>query len=346
MKAQETSPSPTLPPDAPNTLHEAILYYADPAHCLAELIEARWPGGEVECPHCSSPDVTFIKTRRVWQCKSCRKQFSIKVGTVMEDSPIGLDKWLCAIWLITNAKNGISSYEIHRAIGVTQKTAWFLLHRIRLAMHNGSLTKLSGTVEADETFIGGLEKNKHEGKKLKAGRGAVGKTAVMGILERGLKDENGKPRKGKGEHSKVIAEVITDTSRKTLHGKIKARVSAGSSVHTDSLPAYRGLEPDYVHAFVDHAIAYVAGRVHTNGLENFWCLLDRMVKGTYIRPEPFHLARYIDEEVFRFNNRGDNDAGRFREVLKTITGRRITYKGLTASYVAYLDVVLPRQSEK
>lgn len=258
-----------------------------------------------------------------WQCKNkaCRKQFSIKVGTVMEDSPIGLDKWLCAIWLITNAKNGISSYEIHRAIGVTQKTAWFLLHRIRLAMHNGSLEKMSGTVQADETFIGGLEKNKHESKKLHAGRGAVGKAIVVGLLEQG----------GHAEPSKVKAKTVKDTSRKTLHGEVEANVKAGSELHTDAWRGYVGLSPQYVHAIVDHAVEYVNGHVHTNGIENFWSLLKRTIKGTYVAVDVPHLDAYLDEQAFRFNERKDSDAGRFVKVLGGVNGKRLTYKQLTSS---------------
>lgn len=319
----------------PKTLQEAIIFYANPDRCLELLINLRWQEG-VTCPYCAVKDVTFMASVRRWQCKNkaCRKQFSIKNGTVMEDSPIGLDKWLCAIWLITNAKNGISSYEIHRAIGVTQKTAWFLLHRIRLAMQNGTLEKMSGTVEADETFIGGLEKNKHEDKKLHKGRGSVGKTAVMGILER-AEDEEAK--------SKVRAKVIHDTGKKTLHAEIKKEVTAFSELYTDAWKGYRGLSAEYIHKFVDHAVNYALGQVHTNGLENFWALLKRCLKGTYISVEPFHLFRYLDEQVFRFNNRGENDRGRFLLAVGAAAGKRLTYAELTSFYLAYYDEVMPRQ---
>ncbi len=324
----------------PKTLQEAIIFYANPARCLELLIELRWPDGVV-CPYCAGKAVTFMPTAGRWQCKNkaCRKQFSVKVGTVMEDSPIGLDKWLCAIWLTTNAKNGISSYEIHRAIGVTQKTAWFLLHRIRLAMQNGTLEKMSGTVEADETFIGGLEKNKHEDKKLHKGRGPVGKTIVLGVLERAEEvaaEDKDAPK------SQVRAKVIQDRAEKTLKAEIKKEVTAFSELYTDAWKGYRGLSPEYIHEFVDHAVAYAIGQVHTNGLENFWALLKRCLKGTYISVEPFHLFRYLDEEVFRFNNRGENDRGRFLLALGSVAGRRLTYEELTSSYLAYYDEVLPR----
>lgn len=328
----------------PKTLQEAIIFYTSPARCLELLIELRWPDG-IACPYCKGEAVTFMPTAGRWQCKNkaCRKQFSIKVGTVMEDSPIGLDKWLCAIWLITNAKNGISSYEIHRALGVTQKTAWFLLHRIRLAMQNGTLEKMSGTVEADETFIGGLGKNKHEDKKLHKGRGPVGKTIVLGVLERA---ETTSPKEAAEDKdapkSQVRAKVIQNRAEKTLKAEIKKEVSAFSELYTDAWKGYRGLSPEYIHEFVDHAVAYAIGQVHTNGLENFWALLKRCLKGTYISVEPFHLFRYLDEEVFRFNNRGENDRGRFLLALGSVAGKRLTYEELTSSYLAYYDEVMPR----
>lgn len=307
----------------PKTLQEAILYYADPDKCLELLIELRWPDGVV-CPYCQSKSVKYMKSVRRWYCSACRsKQFSIKVGTIMEDSALSLDKWLCAIWLITNAKNGISSYEIHRAIGVTQRTAWFLLHRIRFAMHNGSLEKMSGRVEIDETFVGSKEKNKHESKKLNAGRGAVGKAVVMGLLEHGDKETDKKA-------SRVHAKVVTDTSRTTLHREVRATVEAGSELHTDAWRGYNGLAPEYVHQIVDHAIEYVRDNVTTNGLENFWSLLKRTVKGTYVSVDPTHLDAYLAEQIFRFNNRKTNDAGRFVKATGGINGKRLTYKHLVS----------------
>jgi transposase-like protein len=298
----------------PQALLEAIKYFADADNALNFMISLRWPDG-ITCPRCASKSNNFIKTRRLWICKDCKKNFTVKQGTVMEDSPIGLDKWLTAVWMIANCKNGISSYEIHRGLGITQKSAWFLLHRIRLAMQNGSFDKLSGTIEADETFVGGLSKNMHKSKREAKiqGRGAVGKTIVMGILER---------------HGKVRAKVVPNTSQETLHGEIKANVEKGSEVFTDQFPAYNGLAPDYVHKFVNHAIEYVKDNVHTNGIENFWSLLKRALKGTYISVEPFHLFRYVDEQSFRFNNRKDNDAGRFLKACSTMAGRRLTYKNL------------------
>ena len=200
----------------------------------------------------------------------------------MEDSPLGLDKWLTGIWLIANAKNGISSYEVHRALGITQKSAWFLLHRIRLAMQSGSLGMLKGEVEVDETFIGGKARNMHTKKRAEKihGRGASGKAIVVGVLERG---------------GQVRTKVIEDTRKKTLQDEVRANVEAGSLVCTDALPSYVGLAPNYVHEAVDHAVEYVRGNVHTNGLENYWSLLKRCIKVTYVSVEPFHLFRYHDE---------------------------------------------------
>ncbi|MEN3335673.1 MAG: hypothetical protein V7641_5038 [Blastocatellia bacterium] len=299
----------------PQTLLEAIRYFSDADNCLSFMIKIRWADGPT-CPRCESKQANFIKTRRLWICKDCKKNFTVKQGTIMEDSPIGLDKWLSAIWMIANDKNGISSYEIHRGLGITQKSAWFLLHRIRLAMQNGSLEKFSGPVEADETYIGGLARNMHKSKraaKIK-GTGGSGKAIVMGILERS---------------GDVRTKVIENTSRETLHGEIRAHVALGAEVHTDAWPAYQGLSPDYVHQVINHAIEYVRGHVHTNGIENFWSLVSRCLKGTYVSVMPFHLFRYLDEQGFRFNNRKFNDSQRFLMVCNQMSGRRLTYKQLT-----------------
>jgi transposase-like protein len=306
----------------PETLQEAIIYFADPENALSFMAALRWPDGKAHCPRCDSENAGFLKTRRLWKCRDCAKQFSVKAGTVFENSPLGLDKWLPAVWLIVNAKNGISSCEIARALGVTQKTGWFVLHRIRLAMQNGSFTKMGGIVEADETFIGGLAKNMHEGERAKRikGRGASGKDVVMGLLERG----------NKNRASRVRAKVVKTTDRASLHAEIESSVSKGACVFTDALPAYAGLDRDYIHAAVDHAVEYVSGMVHTNGLENFWSLLKRTVKGTYVSVNAEHLFRYLDEQTFRYNERKDNDKGRFLKAIAGIIGRRLTYLSLIA----------------
>jgi transposase-like protein len=262
----------------PKTLQEAIVYFSDTANCRAYLVARRWPDG-VTCPRCGSKDVLFLEKYNRWHCreKHDAPQFTLKTGTIMEDSPIGLDKWLTAMWQIVNCKNGISSYEIHRALGITQKTAWFLDHRIRLALTSGSFEKLAGEVEADETFIGGKARNMHVGKRQRriTGTGGKDKTAVMGIMERG---------------GKVRTVVIPNRKKKALQAEVKKHVEAGSALYTDALLSYEGLAGDYAHQVIDHAVQYVDGRVHTNGLENFWSLLKRGIAGTYVSVEPFHYS--------------------------------------------------------
>ncbi|HEY7460324.1 MAG TPA: IS1595 family transposase [Gemmatimonadota bacterium] len=311
----------------PKTLLEAIRHFADQDVCLSFMVGLRWPDG-VTCPTCGSREVRFLSTRRLWQCKGQhpRRQFSAKVGTVFEDSPIGLDKWLAAIWMIANAKNGVSSYEMSRALGVTQKTAWFMLHRIRLAMQTAHFQKMGGEVEVDETFIGGRARFMHKGKRAQKikGTGGMGKAAVMGLLE----------RHGADGHSVVRTAVVPNTRRHHLREKIREHVASGSEVFSDKLGSYRGLEDEYVHKVIDHAEAYAKGKVHTNGLENFWSLLKRAIKGTYVNVEPFHLFRYLDEESFRYNTRKATDASRFQRLLGAVLGKRVTYEQLIGAQPA------------
>ncbi|HVC51471.1 MAG TPA: IS1595 family transposase [Stellaceae bacterium] len=306
----------------PRTLIEAIRYFADPDVALQTMVELRWPDG-VHCPTCGRTDPRFIATRRMWECKERhpRKQFSAKVGTIFEDSPIDLGKWFAAIWMVANCKNGISSYEMHRALGVTQKTAWFMDHRIRLAMKTGSFLKMSGEIEADETFIGGLAKNMHKHEKTRKikGTGGSGKEAVLGIVERG--DENGK--------SRIKASHIPNVRRITLQTAVRDTVEPGSHLYTDALRSYLGLGDAYTHETIHHAVAFVDGNVHTNSVENFWSLLKRTLKGTYVSVDPAHLDAYLDEQVFRFYERGYNDSARFRKVASSVAGRRLTYAELT-----------------
>jgi len=320
----------------PKTLQEAILYFASEDNCLVYLVAKRWPDGVI-CPTCGSKEVSFLKNQRRWKCRVDheRRQFSVKVGSIMEDSAVSLSKWLPAMWMITNAKNGISSCEIARALDVTQKTAWFLLHRIRYAMQQGSFEKMAGQIEADETYIGGLARNMHKDKKAKkiTGTGGSGKAIVMGLLERHGIDKSQKIIDTIGTEekkaSRVRAKVIQNTDRDTLHDKVKQHVKPGSELFTDALASYQGLDPEYVHKFVDHAETYVQGNIHTNGIENFWSLLKRAIKGTYVSVEPFHLFRYLDEQSFRFNERKVTDSERFIEVASSVAGRRLTYKQLT-----------------
>ena len=310
--------------DAPKTLQDAIVYFANPDNCVAFLVAQRWPDGDVVCPTCGRADAKYLPKRRVWQCKTRHPkcQFSVKVGTIFEDSPIGLDKWLMAMWMIANCKNGVSSWEIHRALGVTQKTAWFMMHRIRLTMQDDSSGNfgIAAPVEVDETFVGGKAKNMHSDKRKKriTRRGAHDKTIVFGILERG---------------GSVKARVIPDRKGKTVGPILAQHVNAGSEIMTDEMTGYTKLHETYVHQVVNHAIEYVNGKVHTNGIENFWALLKRGLTGTYVSVEPFHLDAYLDEQVFRYNNRATrdnplNDADRFAMTVSKVVGRRITYREL------------------
>jgi transposase-like protein len=295
------------------SLIQAVRYFSDLKVCNEYMRSIKWPDGVLCCHKCGSTAVYELATRPVLKCRDCKKQFSYKVGTIFEDSPLGLDKWFVAVWAIANAKNGISSHELGRALGVTQKTAWFMLHRVREAMRTGDFRKLSGTIESDETFVGGEAKNMHahiREKKIR-GRGSVGKRIVHGLLERG------------GE---VRAKVVDSTEAKELQGAIRSNVVQGSNVYTDAHSGYQGLYDAFIHETVDHTLEYVRGQVHTNGLENFWSLFKRALKGTYTHCEPFHLRRYVDEEVFRFNQRKDDDAGRFDDVMGHVAGRRLTWR--------------------
>jgi transposase-like protein len=307
----------------PKTLQQAIIYFADPDNCLKFMVKVRWPDGVVICPACGRDDVRFIATRRMWECKSQhpKKQFSAKIGTILEDSPIALDKWLIAMWMIANCKNGVSSYEVSRALGITQKSAWFMLHRIRLAMQTRSFMKMGGPgseVEVDETFVGGAARFMHSDKRRRriTETGTKDKTAVMGILERG---------------GDVRAAVVGNRKKHALQTQIRAHVKAGSAIYSDALMSYMGLrEQGYEHQVIDHAERYVDGHVHTNGLENFWSLFKRQLKGTYISVEEFHLFRYLDEQVFRYNYRKlAHDGLRFEHVASHILGKRLTYAEVT-----------------
>lgn len=297
----------------PNTLVDAIRYFTDESVCRDFLASLRWPNG-VRCLRCDCERLGFIATRSLWRCKDCKYEFGVKKGTIFEDSPIKLSKWLPALWIYSASKKGRSSHQLAKDLGVTQKTAWFMSHRIRLAMQAESFdAPLSGEVEADETFIGGKERNKHESKRLHLGRGAIGKTAVMGLLER---------------HGEVRARTVPNIRKGTLQESVREHVAPGSTVYSDALRSYEGLDDAYVHEVIDHAESYVRDRVHTNGLENFWSLFKRMVYGTHHFVEPDHLDRYLDEATYRFNTRETKDGWR-ADVTKRVAGRRLTWDALT-----------------
>lgn len=316
------------------TLQQAIVHFSDPDNCLKYMVDLRWPDGVVVCPTCGRTDVSWLANQSKWQCKSkhSKRQFSAKVGTIFEDSPLPLDKWILASWMVANCKNGVSSYEIARSIGVTQKSAWFMLHRIRFAMKEDSGGKLGGSqggaVEIDESFVGGEPKNWHKAKR-EAHRKTVRparvrsyqnafthKTAVLGMFDR--------------ESRQIRAKVVPNVRRDTLQKEILETIEFGSKVYTDQAVTYTSLKDKFVHETVNHAIQYVNGQVHTNSLENFWSLMKRNLAGTYVAVEPFHLDRYLDEQCFRFNTRRTHsEEGRFAKVMRQVAGRRLTYADLT-----------------
>ncbi|RZU42826.1 IS1595 family transposase [Edaphobacter modestus] len=316
------------------TLQQAIVYFSDADRAFQYALNFRWPDGLVSCPRCGSEKHSFIKTRRIWFCYGCDKQFSLKVGTIFEDSAITLDKWMLAMWMLANCRNGVSSYELGRTIGVTQRSAWFMLHRIREAMKDDKASKMGsnegGEVEVDEAYVGAKVKNMHHSRKVKIQNELskvpawknttryAGKTPVMGIFDRTSRE--------------VRAKVVPNTRRETLQKEILNGINFGSRIYTDQAVAYDGLKAKYVHETVNHADEYVRGQVHTNCLENFWSLMKRNLAGTYVAVEPFHLDRYLDEQMFRFNNRQNKtDVQRFNKALSQVAGKRLTYDELTGA---------------
>jgi transposase-like protein len=315
--------------ELPKSLIEAVNYFADEGRAHDFLVKMRWPNG-VRCAHCESDQIGKLsisgdpgKERRVWNCKACKKQFTAKKKTIFEDSPLPLSKWMPAVWLVVNAKNGVSSHELARSLGVTQKSAWHMAGRIRLAIQRGGgFVRKDGVVECDETFIGGLARNMHKDRREKAikGTGGANKTAVMGLLQR---------HSEKVPISQVVAQVVPNVRRGVLVGAIKKYVAAGAEIHTDKWVGYNRMPSEFVHKVVDHAECYVKDGVHTNGLENFWSLLKRTLKGTHVHVAPFHLFRYLDDQVYRFNQRKETDQERFVGAIKTVKDRRLTYRKLT-----------------
>jgi transposase-like protein len=279
--------------ETPKTLQQAIQFFTDYDNCRKFLASVRWLDGVVRCPHCGADKVTYLEKARVYRCygKHAKQKFSLKAGTVFEDSPIGLEKWLPAVWLIVNNKNGISSYELHRALGVTQKSAWFMLHRIRLAMQSKSFNKLGGPgseVEVDEAFIGGKAKNMHKSRKVRLQKARsemvnrtsyeryIGKTAIIGMLDR--------------EQRKVRATVIPNTRRDTLQSEILNSITEGSKVYTDQAVAYDKLAERYTHEFVNHLDGYVRGRVSTNGLRELLELAQARIEWYLYRSRAFSFV--------------------------------------------------------
>jgi len=302
-------------PETPKTLIDAVSYYSDLSLCEKKMASMKWPDGKITCPKCGGHKIGRLESRRLFQCRECRKQFSVKVGTIFEDSPLPLSVWFVAVWSIANCKNGISSCELARALGITQKSAWFVLHRIREAMKSGIFKQLTGTVESDETFLGGEAKNMHAWRRAKriSGRGPIGKQPIQGIIQRG---------------GDVHTFAVPNVEGESLRANVARHVAWGSKVFTDAATGYSGLARRFAHSTVDHVREWVRGEVHTNSIENFWSLLKRSLKGTWTHIAPFHAARYCEEQAWRFNNRRLNDGSRFEAVLATTVGRRITYRQL------------------
>ncbi|HEX4039189.1 MAG TPA: IS1595 family transposase [Acidobacteriaceae bacterium] len=310
----------------PHTLTDAIRHYSEPQKCIDAVAALRWPDGRIVCPKCNASDRKhyWLDTQKRWKCYSCRKQFSVKVGTIFEDSPLGLDVWLTGLWMICNCKNGVSSYEIARATGIAQKSAWHLLQRLRLVLKDVHAEKMGedgSPVEVDEAFVGPTPKFMHASRRrkmnIKSGGYSTHKIAVMGMLDR--------------ETRQVRAKLIPDVTRETLQNEILNHIQAGATVYTDGATGYDNLKVrQFVHETVNHIDEYVRGQVHTQGIENFWSLLKRGLRGTYIAVEPFHLSKYVDEQVFRFNTRiGHTDGTRFQKALAQVAGKRLTWNDLT-----------------
>ena len=289
--------------------------FPDEQSCIDHLRSIRWKSG-ANCPHCGSTKVYHFKDKRNHKCGDCKKRFSIKVGTIFEDSKIPLRKWFMAIWLITSHKKGIASTTLARDIKVTQKTAWFMLHRLRHAARTRSFNRpLDGTTEIDETFIGGKEKNKHANKKLRSGRGTVGKAVVWGAVER------------EGEFRAVHIDSL-----KSVKDQVAKHVAKGSFVITDEFPGYKGLSKDYVHKTVNHSAgeyAHTGNYFHTNSIEGAWSHIKRQIYGVHHWISNKHLANYLNEMTWRYNRRDIDEGKRMNEFFGRVEGR-LRYKELIA----------------
>ncbi|WP_374309153.1 IS1595 family transposase [Methylocella sp.] len=300
-----------------DSLFDLMEAFPDEQACVDHLRAIRWRDGEF-CPHCGDNRVYHFSDRKTFKCGACKARFSIKVGTIFEDTKLPLRKWFMAIWLITNHPKGIASVTLAKDLKITQKTAWFVLHRLRHAARAASFNApLKGDVEADTTFVGGKEKNKHADKKTPGSQGGANKAVVLGVIER---------------DGELRAEHVGDAKAKTLQGNIRRNVKAGSAVLTDEDSAFIGLDRDFNHLTVNHSkgeYVRLGGFVHTNGIESVWALLKRQIVGIHHRVSPKHLQRYVDEMTWRFNRREMRVTPRMNDMFACVEGR-LTYKALIA----------------
>ena len=300
------------------TVMELFDLFPDDAAAEAWFEAQRWPDGERFCPDCGSTNYRIIASRKPmpYRCRDCRAYFSVKKGTVMQSSKLGCRKWIVALYLMTTGLKGTSSMKVHREIGIRYDKAWHMTQRIREAFKQDHGVKLTGPAEADETYLGGKEKNKHSRKKLRAGRGPVGKAAVVGVKDRSTK--------------RVHARVVEHTDSLTLQSFVRENVEPGATLYTDEALAYRGMS-EFEHEAVKHGVGeYVREQAHTNGIESFWANMKRGYYGTYHRMSPKHLHRYVQEFAGRHNIRDLDTIEQMVTLARGMIGKRLRYRDLVA----------------